>query len=340
MKNIDDYRKEIDDNLKVFLKNKNVGSFLSEFVLRKGKRLRPILCMKAYHALAGKRKIIPAAISLELFHASTLVHDDIMDEDDKRRGMPSMHMIYKNKYNLRLNKQVSGIFSDSASRFSASAAIIEGNILSCLAFSSIAESDFPSELKNEAILLLADVVEKVNKGQLMDMVNEFRESSEKEYLEMISLKTASLISGSLEIGAIFSGNAWARKSLKEYGQHLGIAFQLKDDLLDISGKKGNTFGSDIRKGKKTLLLSHALRHSSQSQKALLKGVIGKESSESEIKKAIGIYESTGAIEACSCIISEKLEFAKKSISQLKGKIDEQHFEFFLNLSDYVKKRMD
>jgi geranylgeranyl diphosphate synthase type II len=212
-----------------------------------GKRIRPALVILACDLFAGavEPALLPA-MAIEVFHNFTLLHDDIMDRSELRRGSPSVHV----KYNENV-------------------AILSGDVMSILA----------SRLMNKAPGVVLSVVHdvfthtamQVCEGQQMDMNFEELDSvSEEEYLTMIELKTAVLIAASLKIGAILGGSSQRdAEDLYKFGRNLGLAFQLQDDLLDTYGDPavtGKKQGTDIVDNKKTFLVIQAMEAASDAQK--------------------------------------------------------------------------
>lgn len=212
-----------------------------------GKRIRPALVILACDLFTGavEPALLPA-MAIEVFHNFTLLHDDIMDRSELRRGSPTVHV----KYNENV-------------------AILSGDVMSILA----------SRLMNKAPGVVLNVVHdvftrtamQVCEGQQMDMnFEELTSVSEEEYLTMIELKTAVLIAASLKIGAILGGSSQRdAEDLYEFGRNLGLAFQLQDDLLDTYGDPvvtGKKQGTDIVDNKKTFLVIQALDTASDTQK--------------------------------------------------------------------------
>jgi len=217
-----------------------------------GKRIRPALVILACDLFDGEvaSALIPA-VAIEIFHNFTLLHDDIMDRSERRRGSPTVHV----KYNENV-------------------AILSGDVMSILA----------SRLMNQAPAVVLNVVHdvftltamQVCEGQQMDMnFEELSSVSEEEYLTMIELKTAVLIAASLKIGAILGGSSQRdAEDLYKFGKNLGIAFQLQDDLLDTYGDPGvmgKNRGTDIVDNKKTFLVIQAQEAASADQKEELMG---------------------------------------------------------------------
>ena len=221
-----------------------------------GKRIRPALVLMACNLY--KEEIdaaIKPALGLEVFHNFTLLHDDLMDEADKRRNKPTVHKVWN-----------------------ANTAILSGDAMLIAAYQLIEETA-PESLKEILHLFTATALE-ICGGQQYDMEFESRtDVSEAEYIEMIRLKTAVLLACALKMGAIV-GNAPNEdaKALYQFGIHIGLAFQLQDDLLDVYGDTatfGKNIGGDILCNKKTFLLINALRLASEQQRAILNDWIHK-----------------------------------------------------------------
>lgn len=215
-----------------------------------GKRIRPALVILACDTFSGavESALIPA-LAIEVFHNFTLVHDDIMDRSELRRGQATVHM----KYNENV-------------------AILSGDVMSILSSRLINQS--PGVVLNQVHDVFTKTAMEVCEGQQMDMNFEDQLTvSEEEYLQMIQLKTAALIAASLKIGAILGGASHSdADDLYEFGNNLGIAFQLQDDLLDTFGDQnltGKQLGTDIVDNKKTFLMIKALENSSPDQRDVL-----------------------------------------------------------------------
>lgn len=204
-----------------------------------GKRLRPLLVLMGYQLFDGKvENAVPSALAIEIFHNFTLLHDDIMDKAEKRRGQPTVHI-----------------------KFSENAAILSGDAMSFLAYHFLLDSR--TDKIRELLSLFTATALEVCEGQQMDMDFETKDDvTVSEYIEMIRLKTAVLLGCALKSGALLGG-ASPESAAKIYdtGINLGIAFQLQDDLLDTFGDEltfGKKIGNDIVSNKKTFLLIEAL----------------------------------------------------------------------------------
>lgn len=215
-----------------------------------GKRLRPLLTLMAAD-LFGKEPddVIDAAMGIEIFHNFSLLHDDLMDKADIRRGHPTVHK-----------------------KWDDNSAILSGDAMVIEAYRYITK--VPDSLLREVIDLFSATAMEICQGQQYDMDFEKRlDVSESEYLEMIRLKTAVLIGCALKIGAIIAvASPHDSDLLYHYGINMGLAFQLKDDLLDVYGNPetfGKKIGGDILCNKKTFLLIKALKNSGKSQREAL-----------------------------------------------------------------------
>ncbi len=217
-----------------------------------GKRIRPALVILSCDLFSGavESALIPA-LAIEVFHNFTLLHDDIMDRSELRRGSPTVHV----KYNENV-------------------AILSGDVMSI--FSSRLINQSPGVVLHTVHDIFTRTAMEVCEGQQIDMNFEDRLTVTKdEYLKMIELKTAVLIAASLKIGAILGGASQKdANDLYEFGRNLGIAFQLQDDLLDTYGDPkimGKKLGTDIVDNKKTFLMIEALENASPEQKTELTG---------------------------------------------------------------------
>lgn len=214
-----------------------------------GKRLRPILCLASAEVVGGSLDtVMPVAAALEMIHTYSLIHDDLpaMDNDDYRRGQPTNHKV-----------------------FGEAIAILAGDALLTEAFDFIAAIGANGRFKAEEILNVIRIVVKAAGyrgmigGQVIDLESEGRDVDITTVEYMHIRKTGALISASLEVGAILGGGTEQEvAALKRYGHHLGLAFQITDDLLDLEGEAevmGKTPGSDLARNKKTYPLFWAWR---------------------------------------------------------------------------------
>lgn len=203
-----------------------------------GKRMRPVLVLVSTELFGGQvSKALDAAIGIEIFHNFTLMHDDIMDKAPIRRGKPTVHI-----------------------KWNESAAILSGDVMFVEAYKLMIKVD--DSILRDVLAIFSETASGVCQGQQSDMNFESREDvSLAEYLEMIRQKTAVLLAGSMQIGALIGGASKDQaKLLYEFGENLGLAFQLQDDILDVYGdpeKFGKQVGGDILSNKKTFMLIKA-----------------------------------------------------------------------------------
>lgn len=276
-----------------------------------GKRVRPILCLLSCQAVGGEpNKAIKAAAAIELVHTFTLIHDDIMDRDDMRRGVPSVHEAYGEP-----------------------TAILAGDLLFSKAF----------QLCDPAVYrILAKVSAEVCEGQEMDMSFEGRlDVSEKEYLEMIRKKTAALIEAATKSGAILGGGSEEDiRLLADCGLNAGMAFQVHDDILGITGdekKLGKPVGSDVVEGKKNIIAIKALEFSEGDDRKTLKEILGGEDKTGEdIETAIRIFNESRALDYAREMGERYIQSARKSIEKLP---ESEAREDLLEIGDFIIKRM-
>ena len=255
-----------------------------------GKRLRPVLLLMACDAFGGDTDAaMPAAVAIEIFHNFTLVHDDIMDGAPIRRGKDTIWHIWG---------------EDTA--------ILAGDTMFAMAFDYLLQVDHP---RNKDLLkAFTKVAMKVCEGQQFDMNFESEEhTSIPDYLAMIRLKTAVLLATSLEMGAILAGAGEEDiKNIFAFGINIGLAFQLKDDLLDVFGQVdifGKMPGGDILSDKKTFLLLKALTIADEKDKKVIEQWFGDNTSDPEQK----IMDITAI-------------YSKLNIDKITGTEMERHFE--------------
>jgi len=256
-------------------------------------------------------KAVPFATALETIHNFTLVHDDVMDDDDLRHGVDACHTIY-------------GL----------STAILAGDTLFAYAFEMITDCDIEDGIKADLVKNVAYVVRKIAEGQQMDINFEEEETVDaKEYLEMIRLKTSILFGAAAYGGAKIGGTSEkeARK-LEEMATNVGLGFQIWDDYLDATASKeilGKPSGSDIRQGKRTLLVIEALNRAEESDRKRLIDILDSKNTDKEIKEAVNIMNRSGALEECHKQANEYLEDAKKTLSSYPQSEARELFEELL-----------
>lgn len=263
-----------------------------------GKRLRPLLTLVACEMFDGKiEDAVNAALGIEMYHNHTLLHDDVMDNADVRRGKPTVH---KN--------------------WGENSAILSGDAMLILAYKYIMNTVCNRE---KVLDLFTETALQICEGQQYDMEFESRNDvSATEYMEMIRLKTAVLLACSLKIGAIIAGASDHDSNLiYEYGIHIGLAFQLQDDILDVYGDErvfGKKIGGDILCDKKTFLLIDALKKSSPDDLTELgKWICNQSCDPSEkIKAVTSVYNRLNVREDAESIMNDCYNKAMACLKQI------------------------
>lgn len=250
-----------------------------------GKRMRPVLAMLVADAIGkNSSKAMPFGCCLEIIHNFTLVHDDVMDKDPVRRGRPAVHIL-----------------------FDEPTAIIAGDALFARAYDILSESEISGEDLRSLVHTVSETVFLIAEGQQMDIDFQGRQTvGVEEYLEMVEKKTAVLFACAAEGGAIIGGGSKKQvHDMKECARLFGIGFQIWDDVLGILGdskKTGKPVGSDIRNGKRTLIIVHALEHlkrPSPDRDTLLNALGREDATDAEVLAAIDVLKRAGSIEFVS-----------------------------------------
>lgn len=238
-----------------------------------GKRIRPRLCLLAYSLFKDSfsEEILQPAAAIEVFHSFTLIHDDIMDKADMRRGKPTV-----------------------ASRWDGNTAILSGDVMCIDSYRRLAKA--PADKLPQLLELFTTTAAQVCEGQQYDMdFEKLEEVSMPLYMKMIGLKTAVLIACSAKMGAVIAGaDARTCDYLYKFGYNLGLAFQITDDYLDTFGDQsvfGKKIGGDIVNNKKTWLLTRALEKSREMEKS---GVIDPQNGKKALLQAMGMSVSNDA----------------------------------------------
>ena len=252
-----------------------------------GKRVRPVLCLMAYNLYRDDiTDALYPAVAMETYHNYTLIHDDVMDRADVRRGKPTV-----------------------CAKWGDTAAILSGDTMLLLAYEFIAHA--PAEKLHSMLGLFTETAKEVSDGQQYDLEFENRgDVTEAEYMEMIRLKTSVLIAASLKMGGIVAGaSAEDLHNLYAYGETMGLAFQLQDDMLDVYGDValfGKKIGGDIRCNKKTFLLIKAMETASPEQRAQMNAWLNDANCDLDEKVAFftDMYNKLGIKEICENRISE------------------------------------
>jgi len=279
-----------------------------------GKRLRPAVVMLAADAVkrGSSSDIMPAALALELTHTFTLIHDDIMDEDSMRRGVPTVH-----------------------TKWDMPTGILAGDVLYARAFEFICRSVAGDDAKTRAVSMLARACAEICEGQHMDMSFAHRtDVTEREYMEMVRKKTGALYAAAAGIGGILAGgNSRQVKALYQFGLNTGIAFQIQDDLIDLltpAEQSGKDRASDLREGKQTLIMIRACGKGIDLMK------YRRDLSDADISAAIDELTRVGVIDEVRKVAADLVADSNRLLSQLPASDERQLLmdigEFFVTRS--------
>ena len=274
-----------------------VQSVCQHIIHSGGKRLRPLVALLAAKAVCCQNnRHIPLAVVVEFLHTATLLHDDVVDASQLRRGQKTANTIWGN-----------------------SASVLVGDFLYSRAFQLMSRLESLA-----AYTLLADATNVIAQGEVLQLIHSnHMDMTEAAYLEVIRCKTATLFSAAARCSVVVAeGNAIAQKALADYGLHLGIAFQMIDDWMDYaisSEESGKNRGDDLAEGKVTLPLIYAMRHGSATEKKLIQTIL-KEKDESQIEKILEILHSTNTAQYIFTCAQTQSELAKTALSSLPDSV--------------------
>lgn len=314
---------------------------IKEHDLRPAKRLRGSFVYYGYRLFKSDKEseIIRAGMSIELIHTALLMHDDFMDQDDTRRGLPTTHEYYK-KYH-KSNK-----FRFDALHFGESMAVTVGDTALMFGFETLGKSDFPASLKLEALNRTLRGIMNTAYGQAYDITLEsLGKGTEKDVIDVHRGKTSIYTyENPLHIGAILAGaNKSDLELLSKYAIPGGIAFQIQDDILGLFGdtkKTGKPAHSDLRQGKMTLLIIKALELANQKQKKRIKEVWGNRNlTESDAEGIRKIVIDTGSLEYSKKTAIIWAKDAQKAVPKMiKRKWNKESIDYLYGIAQYMIER--
>ena len=293
---------------------KLINSISSYLVKNRGKNIRPILTLLSARLCGSpKKNTYKAAAMMELLHVATLIHDDIVDDAKLRRGRPSVKQIWKNKISVLM-----GDF-----------------ILSKALINMVGLKNF------DALELISNTAEKLSAGEIMQIEKSLTRNMPKDvYYDMINQKTASLIAASCELGAITTTNEQKdRESVFSYGENLGMAFQIKDDLFDFLGSEkqtGKDAGGDVKQNMITLPLIYSIDNADRSNRNRLKSLVRKKKkSRTDLKEINDIIDRLGGFD----YTNKKLDdFSDKAIDSISSYDESDVKKSLINLVYFNKDR--
>jgi len=320
MLQLKEYTTFIENNLKkVEIPDSPSGLYdpIRYFLQIGGKRIRPILTLLGAELFGtDKEKALSQALSIEVFHNFTLVHDDIMDQAPLRRNKETIHQ----KWNIN-------------------SAILCGDVMLIKAYELLCDID-PEKL-SETLQLFNKTATQVCEGQQLDLDFEYRDDvSIDEYIEMIRLKTSVLLGGALKIGAIIAGAGEKDKTeIYEFGQNIGLAFQIQDDILDLYAdpvKFGKQVGGDVISNKKTFLHLTALNKATKEQLEIARQLKNEPDIELKVKRTRELYDQVGVKQDCKKKIQEHYNIALNALHRVA--VPEENKKNIVELAGYLMDR--
>lgn len=310
LKELKDFDQVFKDSLRSDVR---LVDFVIKFILKqKGKKIRPLLVLLSAK-VSGEinNRSHRGATLVELLHTATLVHDDVVDEAAKRRGLPSLNNIWGNKISVLMGDYL----------------LSKGLMI------AVDGEDF------DFLKTITDTVRRMSEGELLQIYKTKKlDIDEETYFKIISDKTASLIGTCCEIGARSATTSEEKiNALRNYGEYLGMAFQIKDDILDFTGTKkiGKPLGGDIKEKKLTLPLIHTLSKEGKSSVNKIKKGIKKGEKNKGINELIELVKSNGGIEYSLKAAHEYSEKAKECLNVFE---DSEYKESLITLVDFVIDR--
>ena len=323
METLGEYSKAINPKLEEILADitpKSLYEASMHLISAGGKKIRPTLALLSCQAVGGEiEDAINVATAIELIHTFSLIHDDIMDKDEMRRGEPSVHILWGE-----------------------SMAILAGDILFSKAFESTLKTkinEISYKRVTDALSAIIDSCIKICEGQALDIgFEENFNVKEEEYLEMIYKKTAALISAATRSGAIMGGGTPEEvEALGEYGKLIGLAFQIHDDYLDITSNEeilGKPIGSDITEGKMTILAVKTLEKASEEDRGKLIKIL-RAKDKKGVEEAIKIFKKYDSINYAQRLAKEYTKRAKEKLKILE---DSKAKKLLEEIADFIIER--
>lgn len=315
-----------------------VVTALQDFILAGGKRIRPALVYYGYRLLRNdkERELLDMIPFAEFVQAFLLIHDDIIDNDSFRRGKPTVHKIFEQ---FHKKKRLRG----NGEGFGKSVALLVGDLAQTYAIEFLLRADFPEHRKRRALMELNTVTTTTLFGQYVEVVASHKEEATEKDINLIhQLKTAKYtVESPLRIGAIVAGATETQlMEISRFAIPLGTAFQIQDDILGLFGNEqelGKPVGSDIREGKKTLLISKAMENLAPAERKYIQSCLGKQDiSKEEIQKIRRLAKKSRALQYSQTLIQKLTAESKRGIEQ--SSFQEQTKKILLELADYLAKR--
>ncbi|MCS4542268.1 MAG: polyprenyl synthetase family protein, partial [Euryarchaeota archaeon] len=343
---LDQYTKLIDSTLEPYLDEmilsaklyhpfiQEIYENIKEFVMRKGKRLASCSTLLTYKGYTKKvdEKILRACIGIELYRHGILVHDDLVDEDEYRRGGKSFHEIFSELCSKRYRE---------SKRFGDSISVFAGNILYASALKALADAGFDQNTTRKVIELLNNDYCNVNESQILDLLFEFKEPDVEEWYSMASKRASSLFRATILTGATLANAPEKDISiLEKCALHIGYSFDIQDDIIGTFASEeqyGRPTSGDILLAKKPLHMVYTYQLASSNLVKKMREILGKETSE-DIERIKQIIRESGALDKAK---QESKMHANKAIKLIEETIlDKETKEFFTGFINFVSQSLD
>ncbi len=315
---------------------------IREYIMRGGKRLRPVLIAVSYKAIrerAELENLYLAALGLEFLHNGSLLHDDLIDHDETRRGRPTFHVTYRNWYLKNIDEK-----REKAEDFGMAMAILGGDALTNMGAQMFTSAELPAEVGMKCLGYYQYGFQQLIDGVLLELSMVSSKGVTPElYLQMIYMKTAALFEMALAIGATMAGASESQiNALRTFGKKVGQAFQVQDDILGTFGDEkvlGKPTDSDIREGKKTMLVIQTYNMGTKEHHRVLDTLLGKsEVTHEELERVKAAIRESGALTASQELMNQLLQEGQQALDRAEPPLIPKYKQFLIEISNFLVKR--
>jgi geranylgeranyl diphosphate synthase type I len=316
---------------------------LEDYVARKAKRIRPILFLLAYRLFNPQSSgleppLMRTAVALELFHSFILIHDDIIDRSDRRRGEATLHRLLESRFTHAKDKAL-------RARLGMNASIVLGDVLFAIALQTLLEAGFPQDRTHQAMSAFLRYVSETGRGEIYDIVFSAREVgrvSEAEIVKAYALKTTKYtFECPLTLGAILAGATRPTlQALSQFSRPIGLAFQIQNDLDEFQDERasGKEIVEDLAEGKKTLLIRKAWNRLGRSDRVFLQTCFdARHLTDAAVKRIRELVLSSGALAELQIEVERLFREAVSVLS--RSKLSESQRQQLLAIIDFLKETM-
>lgn len=312
------FTQKVKEGTKIDSEYRKLLEKMHALIMRGGKRIRPFLAVVGYRIAGGTdiNTCLDVVVSLELLHNFMLIHDDVMDNDTRRYGGLNINGYYERQFARRMDQE-------SAKQLGNAMAILAGDVNHSLAFECINNAALDLEIRQSLINYLATITFKEAGGQQLDVLGAVKNTWSVKHLERVYVYKTALysITYPLQFGMLLGADKSKFSLAEEYGKHVGIAFQLHDDLLGLYGTErqiGKPVGSDLEEGKKTLVFAYAKQLASPKQWRTLESYMHKPGiSFADVQKVRAILDDCGAHSKAVVAAQRHVDVAVKIVTQSK-----------------------